>query len=210
MRPKKQKSIEFENTCNCIVDLELLEKAMLWYSVSSLKSKRKIYLHGSYPAVSIYNEKIHIHRLLMMYMYKTKLPRHLYIHHIDSDKLNSEISNLEIIEDDKHGSHHNKGKILSKEHRFKISEANRKRKGIRRNPRRKEITPEIVYNMKNSGYSFNKISKILKLDWACVKIRYEDHIHDKNKQKQALIDMMRGDEELELYDDNPKNHGYER
>ena len=30
------------------------------------------------------------------------------------------------------------------------------------------------------------------------------NIHDKNKQKQALIDMMRGDEELELYDDNPE------
>lgn len=27
------------------------------------------------------------------------------------------------------------------------------------------------------------------------------NIHDKNKQKQALIDMMRGDEELGLYDD---------
>jgi methionine synthase II (cobalamin-independent) len=26
------------------------------------------------------------------------------------------------------------------------------------------------------------------------------------KQKQALIDMMRGDEEIGLYDDNPKNH----
>ena len=28
----------------------------------------------------------------------------------------------------------------------------------------------------------------------------------KNKQKQALIDMMRGDEEIGLYDDNTKNH----
>ena len=32
----------------------------------------------------------------------------------------------------------------------------------------------------------------------------------KHQQKQALIDMMRGDEEIGLYDDNPKNHGYER
>ena len=30
------------------------------------------------------------------------------------------------------------------------------------------------------------------------------NIHDKAQQKQALIDMMRGDEELGLYDDNPK------
>lgn len=32
------------------------------------------------------------------------------------------------------------------------------------------------------------------------------NIHDKARQKQALIDMMRGDEEIGLYDDNPKNH----
>jgi hypothetical protein len=32
----------------------------------------------------------------------------------------------------------------------------------------------------------------------------------KAQQKQALIDMMRGDEEIGLYDDNPKNHGNER
>ncbi len=31
------------------------------------------------------------------------------------------------------------------------------------------------------------------------------HINDKDEQKQALIDMMRGDEEIGLYDDNTKN-----
>lgn len=34
--------------------------------------------------------------------------------------------------------------------------------------------------------------------------RNADVVHDKNEQKQALIDMMRGDEELGLYD-NPKS-----
>ena len=33
------------------------------------------------------------------------------------------------------------------------------------------------------------------------------NIHDKAQQKQALIDTMRGDEKIGLYDDNPKNHG---
>lgn len=32
----------------------------------------------------------------------------------------------------------------------------------------------------------------------------------KAQQKQALIETMRGDEDIGLYDDNPKNHGYER
>lgn len=43
-----------------------------------------------------------------------------------------------------------------------------------------------------------------------IKPKASYHINDKAQQKQALIDMMRGDEELGLYDDNPKNHGYER
>lgn len=35
-------------------------------------------------------------------------------------------------------------------------------------------------------------------------------IIEKYKQKQTLIDTMRGDEKIGLYGDNPKNHGYER
>ena len=38
---------------------------------------------------------------------------------------------------------------------------------------------------------------------------YIEYVPDKQRQKQALIDMMRGDEEIGLYDDNPKNHGNE-
>ena len=48
-------------------------------------------------------------------------------------------------------------------------------------------------------------------DWLKIEeIEVIGNIHDKNKQKQALIDTMRGDEEIGLYDDNSKNHGYER
>ena len=43
-----------------------------------------------------------------------------------------------------------------------------------------------------------------------IKPKASYHDYDKAQQKQALIDMMRGDEEIGLYDDNPKNHGYER
>ena len=40
------------------------------------------------------------------------------------------------------------------------------------------ISAEQVYNLKLQGYSFNKISQTLGLDWGCVKQRYEDFIHD--------------------------------
>jgi hypothetical protein len=40
--------------------------------------------------------------------------------------------------------------------------------------------------------------------------RIKECLDLKAQQKQRLIDMMRWDEEIGLYDDNPKNHGYER
>lgn len=44
-------------------------------------------------------------------------------------------------------------------------------------------------------------------DWLKIQeIEVIGNIHDKNKQKQALIDTMRGDEEIGLYDDVTKNH----
>lgn len=62
----------------------------------------------------------------------------------------------------------------------------------------------------NEKYYLNEYSKILsrnnfKNDFGSY-FEIICNIHDKNKQKQALIDMMRGDEEIGLYDDNPKNH----
>ena len=35
-----------------------------------------------------------------------------------------------------------------------------------------------IYDLKNKGYSFNKISQMLNLDLGCVKQRYNDFIHD--------------------------------
>jgi uncharacterized phage protein (TIGR01671 family) len=64
-------------------------------------------------------------------------------------------------------------------------------------------------NMREAFTSFSEIDELQEdfLDY----IEVIGNIHDKAHQKQALIDMMRGDEEIGLYDDNPKkNHGYKR
>lgn len=63
MTLKIQKKIEFDNECKCLVDYSELEKAILWYQKKPSLSKKKIYLHGRYPAVSIHNEKIHVRRV---------------------------------------------------------------------------------------------------------------------------------------------------
>ena len=56
----KQKRIEFINDCNCIVDYIELEKAILWYQERPTSRLKHIYLSGNYPAVTIFNKKIHI------------------------------------------------------------------------------------------------------------------------------------------------------
>lgn len=58
---KEQKKLEFINDCHCIVDYAELEKAINWYSDKPTARLKHIYMHGNYPAVSIYKEKIHIH-----------------------------------------------------------------------------------------------------------------------------------------------------
>ena len=55
---KFQKKIEFINDCNCIVDYEKLEKAMLWYQDKPTSRLKHIYMFGNYPAVTIFKEKI--------------------------------------------------------------------------------------------------------------------------------------------------------
>ena len=76
-------------------------------------------------------KKIHIHRLLMMYKLQSDINENLYVHHKDGNKLNAQLYNLELIDSKKHQSIHNKNKKLSAKHRRKISEANKKRKGIK-------------------------------------------------------------------------------
>lgn len=106
-----QKKIEFINDCECIVDYNELEKAILWYQDKPTSRLKHIYMFGEYPAVTIFNKKIHIHRLLMEYWLNTKLPRNYYVHHINENKLDARKENLSVEFSTIHQSHHNKGKI---------------------------------------------------------------------------------------------------
>lgn len=169
---KTQKEINFINSCNCRVDYELLKRAMLWYSQKPLYSQHSIFMHSKYPAVSIYDEKIHIHRLLMMYKLQSDIDANFYVHHIDGNKLNADINNLELIDSKKHQSYHNKEKKLTKEHRKKIAEANKKRKGIK--IKKRVDMPQLNEYIKQ-GLSINQIAQIYGCSWNTVNRRiYED------------------------------------
>lgn len=174
----KQKKIEFINDCKCIVDYKELEKAMLWYQDKPTSRLKHIYLHGNYPAVTIFNKKIHIHRLLMMYWNNLKnLPSNIYIHHIDENKLNASKDNLIFMQSNKHQSKHNKGKIISQQQKRKIIESNQKRKGVKKGIIKKEVNYKKIWELHQKGYSINKISKELNYDWGQVKTRLNE-IHD--------------------------------
>ncbi len=123
----EQKPIIFINDCDCLVDDRELARAILWFSSKPVTRFKKIYLHGKYPAVSIYDQKAHIHRLLVMYRVGHDLDPTLYVHHKDGNKLNALSDNLEIMPAKTHQSKHNKGRVFTPDHRSKLSEANRRR-----------------------------------------------------------------------------------
>lgn len=141
-----------------------------------------IYKEGFYARkiCSRFNRKRknHLHRLIGCFISKSRLQSNIHVHHIDGDKMNNEVSNLEFVDCATHLSRHNKGKPISESIREAIIKFNHSRKGKRNKTQRRDVSPEMVYKMKQCGLSFNAISKALKLDWSCVKQRYNDYIHD--------------------------------
>lgn len=174
MTVKRQAKIDFSNECECLVDYSELEKAILWYQKKPSLSRKKIYLYGHYPAVSIHNEKIHIHRLLMQYWLKTRIPFEYSVHHLNENKLDARKENLSLILNKAHNRKHNKGRIFSESHRRKISMANHNRKGLKMK-KRVLIPLEELKAFLNEGKSINWIASYYGCGWSTVRTRiYEN------------------------------------
>lgn len=112
---KRQKKIEFNSPHEVIFDKKELKKAILWYTTKPVARLKHVYLWGKYYAVSIYDEKIHIHRLLMMYWLQTDLQSNEYVHHINSNRFDNRRENLEVMLASIHQSKINKGRKQSPE-----------------------------------------------------------------------------------------------
>ena len=170
-----QKKINFINDCDCIVDFDELEKAILWYQKKPTRSLKKIYLHGRYPAISTHDEKIHVHRLLAKYWIKNKnLESDMHVHHKNGNRLDNRRNNLEIINGRQHLSNHNSGRTFTIQHRNKISKANKKRRG-KKQKRMYEIPKANLEKMLNDGLSISAISRIYGCGWHAVKARIMEY-----------------------------------
>ena len=171
---KTQKTIKIINSCRCLVDEEELKRAILWYTKKPVVQIKKIFIYGKYPAVAIYHEKIHVHRLLMMYWLKRKLKANEYVHHENKNRYDAIKDNLKLIKQATHQSMHNKGKALSEEHRKKISQANKRRRGLKQRKRVFIPLEEMGVLLKNK-YSINSIAKHFNCDWSTIKSRIYEH-----------------------------------
>jgi hypothetical protein len=171
---KVQKKINFINDCNAKVDYGELEKSILWYSDRPTVSIKHIYMFGKYPAVSIQDEKIHIHRILMMYWLGCKIPNEYVVHHIDEDKKNALKENLSIVFASTHLSNHNKGKELTSNQKEIIIANNHKRKGVKKNKYRKDVSLQQINNLRSQGLSINKIAQELHCDWTTIRARLQE------------------------------------
>lgn len=171
---KNQKKIIFINDCDAIVDFDELEKAILWYADKPTISQKHIYLFGKYPAVSIGKEKLHIHRLLMMYWLNSNIPKEFSVHHIDGNRLNASQENLSVVLNATHNSQHNKGRIVTDKMRKRLLEMNHSRKNTRQLYKRKDVSLLEVKKLMDKGYSMNKIAKELKCSWDTVRAREKD------------------------------------
>ena len=110
------KEIQFLNECRAVFNAKDLERAINWYSDKPVARLKRIFTYGEYPAVSIYDEKIHIHRLLAMYYEQRDLDSAEYVHHLDGDKLNALRDNIVIQSASDHQRQANKGRKQTPNH----------------------------------------------------------------------------------------------
>lgn len=104
-------------------------------TIYSFKHKRNVGTIGRDGYIMINNHNYnhnYVHQYIWMVVNQAEIPEGYDIHHIDGNRLNNSIYNLELIERTKHRSEHkigkknnkepwNKGKKLSEEYKMKIS-----------------------------------------------------------------------------------------
>lgn len=148
----------FENDCGCIVDYEVLEKAITEECHRrgfEPKDHYKIYLYRGYAGVSIKHDKVSVHRIIGKYMVGYDFGTEICVHHIDGNKLNNNVSNLQVLRNSLHTKGHELHQYVSKEH--KKGFGNRAKDIISR----RDVTKEKIVELMNNGLSIPQVAKEL-------------------------------------------------
>lgn len=148
----------FENSCNCIVDYKILENAIIDECKRrniKPKSKYKIYLYRGYAGISLKHDKVSVHRILGKYMVGFNFGSEISVHHIDGNKLNNSISNLQVLKNGLHTKEHN---IISRVSKEQLKENAQKAAEARK---RTDVTTDKVKELRHLGYTVKQISEEL-------------------------------------------------
>lgn len=142
----------FSNECSCIVDEEILSRAVDTYCRRNnvyCNQNHRIVLHNNYPTIIISRKHLYVHDLLRAYLYPTR--KGYVVHHIDFNKLNDMVDNLAYISASRHT------KIHSIHNWQQVKEG---KKTIKRNPpKREDILDDEIKRMRLEGASAAKIAK---------------------------------------------------
>lgn len=151
--------MEFENSCNCIVDYAILEKAIIEEckrrSIEP-KDHYKIYEYRGYAGISIKHDKVSVHRIIGKYMVGIDFGSEIHVHHIDGNRFNNSISNLQVLRNELHTKGHYLVQYVPED--YKKEFGNRMKNIIARN----DVTEEKVRELRKKGLTIPQIAKELK------------------------------------------------
>lgn len=151
--------MEFVNECRCIVDYSVLEKAIIEECNRrniAPKNTYKIYNYRGYAGISLKHDKISIHRIIGKYMVGFDFGSNISVHHIDKNKFNNDISNLQVIRKDLHTKEHNIVQYVSED--YMRDYGNRMKDIISR----KDVTREKVLVLRRKGLTIKQIANELR------------------------------------------------
>lgn len=97
---------------------------------------------SNYKAIKINGRKVDEHRYLIEQQLGRKLDFNEIVHHKDEDKLNNDLSNLELVSRSEHSRNHRKGKKASESTKVALSKA---KKGKAHHSQRKLTQEDIDY-----------------------------------------------------------------
>lgn len=150
--------MKFINECDCLFEQDVLEKAILFEcKIRGIKPKDnyKIYNYRGYAGISFKHDKISVHRLLGQYMVNMSLDKDIHVHHLDGNRFNNLISNLQIIRNSLHTKEHNLVQYVS------LEKLRNNQKLATEKVKRHDVTTEKVIALRKKGLTIGEIAEKL-------------------------------------------------